>query len=129
MTFHPTIIAAVAAGGALGAVARYAVSAAALRLAGPGFPWGTLAANVSGSFAMGVLIGVLAGLESIPEELRAFLTVGFLGAFTTFSTFSLDFVVLIERKAAPAAFAYAGASVLGAVAALFAGLVLARSLS
>ncbi|MEL7029290.1 MAG: CrcB family protein, partial [Pseudomonadota bacterium] len=83
--------------------------------------------NVAGSFLMGVLIAVLAARTST-QELRAFLTVGVLGAFTTFSTFSLDVVTLIERKAHGAAFGYASASVVLSIAALFAGLALVRAL-
>ncbi len=117
----------VAAGGALGAVARYLVMSAVGHWLGPGFPWGTLAVNLIGSFAMGVLVEVMALVWSPSEELRAALVVGVLGAFTTFSTFSLDLVVLVERGRAGAALAYALGSVGCCVGALLAGLQLARS--
>jgi len=122
------LVLAIAAGGALGAVARHQVSATVMRLAGAGFPWGTLAVNILGSFLMGVLIELMAQRLNIGQELRAFLTVGFLGAFTTFSTFSLDFATLFERGAGVAALGYAALSVVLAIAALFAGLALMRVL-
>lgn len=118
---------AIAMGGALGAVARHGVNIAAYRLIGPGFPAGTLAVNVAGSFAMGVLIGLFAMHWSVSQEARAFLTVGFLGAFTTFSTFSMDVAVLVERKASALAALYLGGSVLLSIAALFIGLALVRA--
>jgi len=124
----PQILLAVAAGGALGAAGRHAVSHAALRWLGPGFPWGTLAVNVAGSFAMGLLIAAFARAPGpVSPELRAFLSVGVLGAFTTFSTFSLDVIVLVERKAHLAALGYAGASVAVSILALAAGLLFGRA--
>ena len=122
------LILAIAAGGALGAVARHQVSATVMRLTGAGFPWGTVAVNVVGSFLMGVLIELMAQRLNVGMELRAFLTVGFLGAFTTFSTFSLDFATLFERGAGMAALGYAGISVVLAIVALFAGLAVMRFL-
>ena len=122
------LILAIAAGGALGAVARHQVSANVMRLTGAGFPWGTVAVNVVGSFLMGVLIELMAQRLNVGMELRAFLTVGFLGAFTTFSTFSLDFATLFERGAGMAALGYAGISVVLAIVALFAGLAVMRFL-
>jgi CrcB protein len=118
----------VAAGGAIGASLRHLVNLAALRLVGPGFPWGTMAINIAGSLAMGVFIEVLARRFNASNELRLFVATGILGGFTTFSAFSLDFVVLWERGAALSAMAYAIASVVGAILALFVGLWLARSL-
>ena len=123
-----TLLFAIAAGGALGALGRHWVSGAALRVMGPGFPWGTLTVNVVGSFVMGVFIAVLAA-HATSQALRAFLTVGLLGAFTTFSTFSLDIVFLAERKEFGAALTYGAASVTLSIGALLAGLALARSLS
>ena len=114
----------VAAGGALGAAARYLVGVAAMRLVGPGFPWATLAVNVLGSFLMGVLVVVLARRGG--QHLAPFLMTGVLGGFTTFSAFSLDVATLYERGAVASAAAYAAASVLLSVAGLFAGLALAR---
>ncbi len=116
----------IAAGGAVGAVARYFVMSAVGRLWGSGFPWGTLTANVVGSFVLGVLVEVLALKWSAAQGMRAFLVVGMLGAFTTFSTFSLDVATLYERGALVSAAAYMLASLVLAVGALFVGLALAR---
>lgn len=121
----------VAAGGALGAVLRYQLGRVVAQLAGPGaaFPWGTLAANVIGSLAMGLLFGWLArgGVESGSNEaLRLLLGVGLLGGFTTFSAFSLEMMQLIERGATGLALAYAGVSVIAGLAALWLGLAVMR---
>ncbi|MEZ5667007.1 MAG: fluoride efflux transporter CrcB [Alphaproteobacteria bacterium] len=121
-------LAAVAAGGAAGAVARYLTMSAVGALVGVGFPYGTLTVNVVGSFVLGVLVELGAQIWSPAPELRAMLVVGFLGAFTTFSTFSLDVIVLIERKTYGPAAAYVAASVVLSVAALFAGMRLMRGL-
>lgn len=117
---------AVAAGGAIGAMARHGVSRAALHLLGPNFPWGTLAANIGGSFAMGLLIVWLSRHEPQSAALRAFLTVGVLGAFTTFSTFSLDIVTLYRDRTLVIAGAYLLASVILSVSGLAAGLLIGR---
>lgn len=119
----------VAAGGAIGAAMRHLVNLAALRLAGPTFPWGTLTVNLAGSFLMGVLIELLARKAGVSAEVRLFAATGILGGFTTFSAFSLDVVVLWERGALFAAASYALVSVVGAVAALFAGLAIVRALA
>jgi CrcB protein len=117
----------IAAGGAVGAVARYMVMVGVARLWGSAFPWGTLTVNVVGSFVLGALIEILALVWSPGEGVRALLVVGMLGAFTTFSTFSLDVVTLYERGALAAAAAYVIASVVLSVAALFAGLWVVRT--
>lgn len=116
----------VALGGAFGAGTRHLVNLAALRFAGPGFPWGTAVINVAGSFAMGLFVGWMAARAHASNELRLFVATGVLGGFTTFSAFSLDFVTLYERGAFAAAFGYAGASVALSILALFAGLALMR---
>ena len=118
----------VAVGGAIGASLRHLVNLASLRLAGPGFPWGTMAVNVAGSFAMGVFVELLARRFNVSNELRLFIATGVLGGFTTFSAFSLDFAVLWERGAALPALTYAITSVVGSILALFLGLWLARSI-
>jgi CrcB protein len=118
----------VAAGGALGASARYLVGVASGRLIGFGFPWGTLTVNVLGCFLMGLLIEVMALRWTVGNELRAFLTVGVLGGFTTFSAFSADFALLYERDAYVSAGLYLLASVGLSIAALFAGLAIVRAL-
>jgi CrcB protein len=119
----------VAAGGAIGASLRHLVGLASLRLIGPAFPWGTLTVNIVGSFAMGVFIELLVRRVGASSELRLFVATGMLGGFTTFSAFSLDVAVLWERGAHAAAAGYVAASVVGAVAALFAGLTIVRSLA
>ena len=117
----------VALGGAIGASARYGVGVQAGKWLGLGFPWGTLTVNIVGSFAMGVLIELMALKFSVSQDIRAFLTVGILGGFTTFSAFSLDFAVLVERKEMMLAALYAAGSVGLSIAALFAGLWLMRA--
>ncbi len=119
---------AVAAGGVTGAVARYLVYIAVGRLLGTGFPYATLIVNVLGSFAMGVLVEAMALVWSASIEMRLFLTTGILGAFTTFSAFSLDFAVLYERRAFALCALYTVASFVLSVGALFAGLHLVRRL-
>lgn len=121
------IWAAVAGGGALGALARYGVSAAALRAFGPGFPYGTLIVNAAGSFLMGVLIVWLSEREAATQALRAFLAVGVLGAFTTFSAFSLETVSLLRDGKISLAAVYVAASIVLSVGGLFLGLVAARA--
>jgi len=119
---------AIAAGGAVGALARHFVAAQVMHQVGGGFPWGILVCNVLGSFIMGVLVETMALKWSVGPELRAFLTVGVLGAFTTFSTFSLDTVLLLQRGVPLAAGAYVVASVALSVGGLIAGLHLMRGL-
>ncbi|MBZ9677012.1 fluoride efflux transporter CrcB [Mesorhizobium sp. ES1-1] len=114
-------------GGGIGAGLRHLANMGALRLVGPNYPWGTIAINILGSFLMGLFIASLMRRGG-PNELRLFVATGILGGFTTFSAFSLDFATLWERGATLPAFAYALASVLGAITALFMGLWLARSL-
>ncbi len=117
----------VAIGGAIGSALRHLVGMAALRIAGPAFPWGTLAVNVSGSFAMGLLIELIARRFGASTEMRLFLATGVLGGYTTFSAFSLDAVALWERGVPASAVLYVGASVAVSIGALVAGLWLARS--
>lgn len=119
------VMLAVAAGGALGSVLRYISVSLLGRWLGTGFPWGTVFVNLSGSFIMGVLAELAAQKLNIPEPLRAFLFVGILGGFTTFSTFSLDMVSLINRDLT-LAFAYLFVSAGLGIAALFAGLAVVR---
>ncbi len=118
---------AVAAGGAVGAVGRYLVVSAVGHIFGTGFPLGTIVVNVVGSFVLGALIEALALVWSPSPELRAMVVVGVLGAFTTFSTFSMDVVLLYERGALGQAALYIGASVILSIGAFFLGLSLLRS--
>lgn len=118
----------VAAGGAVGASARYLVGVASGRLLGFGFPWGTLTVNILGCLIMGLLIEAMALRWTVGNELRAFLTVGVLGGFTTFSAFSADFALLYERDEYVSAGVYLFASVGISIAALFVGLAIVRAL-
>lgn len=122
------ILLAVAAGGALGAVGRYLVMSQVGHWFGHGFPYGTLVVNVLGSLVMGLLVEAWALVWSPSPELRALLAVGVLGAFTTFSTFSLDTVVLYQRGALLSVGFYIAGSVVLSVAGLVAGLYLGRAL-
>ena len=117
---------AIAAGGAVGSVARYLIGAAVGARAA-GFPWGTLAINVSGSLLLAFLLVALAE-PAQPPSLRAGLTTGFCGGYTTFSTFSAETLALLEQGSYARAGGYAAASVLLSLAAALAGAALARSL-
>jgi len=119
---------AVALGGAIGSLVRYFVAGAIQSAAWPGFPWGIFAVNISGGFIMGVIVELSALKLQLTPEVRAFLTVGILGGYTTFSTFSLDSALLIERGAYLSAGAYMAGSAILSVLALFAGLFLVRAL-
>lgn len=126
----PSFLAAsltVAAGGAAGSWLRFLVG----RGFGPAhaFPWATLTVNAAGSFAMGLLAGWLARLGGAGESWRLLLGVGVLGGFTTFSAFSLDFALLVERGALGMAASYVAASLIAGFAGLFAGLYLMRALA
>jgi CrcB protein len=117
----------VAAGGALGAVARYGAGTLAGRLGASHWPWGTLTVNIVGGLLMGALTGWLAfrgGLQA--ESIRLFAAVGILGGFTTFSAFSLETALMIERRQFALAGGYVAASVVLSVLALFVGLMVAR---
>ncbi|MGR3796507.1 fluoride efflux transporter CrcB [Vannielia sp. SX4] len=117
-------LAQVALGGALGASARYLTGVAAIRVMGPGFPWGTLTVNVAGSLLMG-LFAALVGLRG-GHAFSPFVMTGLLGGFTTFSAFSLDAVTLLERGQMGTAALYVVASVTLSILALIAGLALGR---
>ena len=119
---------AIACGGALGALARHKVGSVAMLLFGSGFPYGTIIVNIAGSFLLGLLAGGLVFKFSLPQEARAFLMVGFCGAFTTFSTFALDFATLMERGNPMLAGVYVALSVAGAILAMFGGLTIMRGL-
>lgn len=114
-------------GGAIGAGLRYGVGSVALRHFGPGFPWGTLAVNLSGGLLMGVIAAVLARHGAGGEPVRLFLGVGILGGFTTFSAFSLEAANMLNRGDVAIAALYALASVIGSVLLLFLGLWIGRA--
>ena len=115
----------VAAGGALGAMARYGLGR--LLPVTAGWPWPTLVANVLGGLLMGLLTGWLAfRAGSDNETIRLFAAVGLLGGFTTFSAFSLETVSMIERREFAMAGGYVAVSVVVSIAFLFIGLMLAR---
>jgi CrcB protein len=118
----------VAAGGALGSMARYGLGLTAARLApNAGWPLGTFAANLIGGLVMGLLVGWLAFKGGAQQEtIRLFAAVGVLGGFTTFSSYSLEAVMMIERRDYALAAAYVVGSVVLAVVALFIGLMVAR---
>jgi CrcB protein len=117
----------VMAGGAVGAGARHLTGRAMAQALGTGWPWGTLTVNLVGGLLMGLLVGVLArSANAGGETWRLLLGVGVLGGYTTFSSFALDVVGMIERGALVAALGYVLLSVIGAVVALFAGLAIVR---
>jgi CrcB protein len=126
MTLSHVLI--VAAGGALGTVCRHLVGSAGLRMLGSGFPWWTLAVNVVGSTAIGLVAGWLAHrIDAIGMNARLFLTTGFLGGFTTFSAFSLDTLTLWERGQTSLAATYVAASLALSLGGTVAGLAIARA--
>lgn len=123
----------VALGGAIGAVLRYQFGRGMTYWLGPqvvsAFPWATLGVNVIGSLAMGLLAGWLAHFgpaSGSGEPHRLLIGVGLLGGFTTFSAFSLELMLLIERGQAGHAFAYGAISVLASLSALYVGLIVMR---
>lgn len=115
----------VALGGAIGAVLRFGIGLAVLRLAGPGFPLGVLVVNIVGSFLMGAF--VVWSFHRGMAHLNPFVMTGVLGGFTTFSAFSLEAFTLYERGELAAAGLYVALSVAGSVAALVLGILLARA--
>ena len=114
-------------GAGIGGALRHGVNVGAGRLLGLGFPFGTLIVNIAGSFLMGALAGYFAFRPGMPQHMRLFLTTGILGGFTTFSAFSLDSALLIERHAYGLAAGYMIGSVAAGLSALFFGLALFRS--
>lgn len=115
-------ILAIGLGGGIGALLRHYLNGAVTGWLGTGFPYGIMLINSLGSLVMGLLIGLFAHAGEIPQAWKAFLTVGILGGFTTFSTFSLDAVLLLERGAYGAAALYIGGSVLLSLGALIAAM-------
>lgn len=122
------IVFMVALGGALGSLVRYFVAGAVQPAWWPGFPFGIFVVNITGGLVMGLITGLAALKLNLAPEMRAFLTTGILGGYTTFSTFSLDSAMLMERGAYAQAGAYIVGSVVLSILALFAGLWLMRTL-
>src|SRR4051794_13266588 len=114
-------------GAGIGGALRHAVNVGATKLFGLDFPFATLIVNVAGSFVMGLFAGYFAYRSGIPQHVRLFLTTGILGGFTTFSTFSLDAAVLVERHSSGAAAGYVLGSGVAGLGALFFGLAVFRS--
>lgn len=120
-------IVAIAAGGAIGAILRYALSSWALQAWGTGFPYGTLLVNVLGSFLAGALYIVLSEKLAFDSAVRAFLMVGLLGSFTTFSTFSIETLHLLEAGELLKAGTYSVVSVVICLAAAWLGTLIVRA--
>jgi CrcB protein len=120
------VLTAVAIGGALGAPARYGFALAVTVTPGT-FPWGTFWINVSGSFALGFVMALLLGRFPPSRYLRPFIATGFLGAYTTYSTFAVETDLLVKNGYVRVALAYAAASLVGGFAAVWVGLALGRA--
>jgi CrcB protein len=121
---HLLILAIV--GGGIGAGARHLVQVGMVRVLGPGFPWWTLTVNIVGCLVMGIVVEWITRRFGGSPEVRTFLATGILGGFTTFSAFSLDVADLVARGHGLAAVAYVTASVMLSIAAVYAGLAVAR---
>jgi len=119
---------AVALAGALGALARYGLDGLIARRAPGAFPWGTFAINVSGSLVLGLLFTVFTERLAVDAWIRSGITIGFLGAYTTFSTLSLETYRLVEDRALGLAAANALGSLAAGLLAVYAGVVLGRAL-
>lgn len=116
-------------GGGIGAALRHGVNLLMARSAGTAFPYATLFENVSGSIVMGLLAGYFAFKTGAPQHLRLFLTTGILGGYTTFSTYSLDAMLLYERGEMGLAALYVVGSVVLGVGGLAVGLIAMRQLA
>jgi CrcB protein len=121
-----SILGVVALGGAIGSMARYLIAGWVQSAAWDGFPFGIFAVNISGGLIMGILTELMALKFNVSLETRAFLTTGIMGGYTTFSTFSLDSVMLIQRGAYASAATYVVGSALLSIVALFCGLWIVR---
>jgi CrcB protein len=113
-------------GGAIGSLGRYELGRLCAHFFGVGWPWGTLAANLFGGLVMGLLAGWLAMRGQAGEPIRLFLAVGVTGGFTTFSAFSLETMLMIQRGDLASALTYIAVSVVGALSALALGLFIMR---
>ncbi|MDB5093526.1 MAG: crcB [Candidatus Eremiobacteraeota bacterium] len=119
----------VALGGAIGSVLRWATVALTLQRFGPGFPWGTLTVNLVGSFLIGVVAGLAdSATPGVSPTVRLFVATGILGGFTTFSTFSLDTLIVGRDSGASRALLYVASSVCLGLGAASVGLALVRAM-
>ena len=119
----------VGAGGFFGAITRYLVDGWVTQVLGPQFPWGTMVINVSGSFVLGLLFALAIDRTALPAAIRGPILIGFIGAYTTFSTLTLESWRLVEAGSWPQAIAnLVGSIVLGMVA-VVAGLAIGRSIA
>ena len=115
-------------GGFAGAISRYLVDGFVTDRTAGAFPWGTLAVNLSGSFVFGLLFAMTAERAILPADIRGPVMIGFIGAYTTFSTFMLESWVLIENGSYASAVANLGGSVLLGLVAVVAGLTVGRAI-
>jgi fluoride exporter len=120
--------AGIAIAGAAGALARYGIEGLVSRHAPGAFPWGTFAVNISGSFALGLVFVLATERMGLDPWLRSAVTIGFLGAYTTFSTLSLESYRLLEDGAVALALLNALGSPVAGIAAVYAGVVAGRAL-
>ena len=118
----------IAAGGAAGAVTRYLVDTAVSERLGGAFPWGTFVINATGSFVLGLLFALAIERSVLPASIRGPVLIGFIGAYTTFSTLMLESWRLAEDGAVMLAFANVAGSALIGIVAVFAGLAIGRAL-
>lgn len=122
------VLLSILVGGGIGSVLRYLVTFSIAQRFGPGFPWATLVINITGSLVIGIVFELSqTRAVAMPTLMRVFLMTGVLGGYTTFSTFSLDAILLASERAEVAALAYCAGSVILGLAAAYAGIVLVRA--
>ena len=125
---NPALLLTIGLAGAAGAIARFGVTIAASRWLGPTFPWGTLAVNLAGCFLLGMVAQVAMLRPGFSEETRLIVGTGFLGAFTTFSTFGVDTFRAIEAAEWATAAANVSANLVGGLILVWLGFIAARAL-
>jgi len=114
-------------GGAIGSMLRYGTGVLSIKLLGVNFPWGTLAVNILGSFCIGIIFALLSHTQNMSEDIKLFGMIGILGGFTTFSSFSLDTILLFERGQYLHASLYIACSVILSILATLVGIMLIRA--
>ena len=127
MTFYKLLL--VATGGMLGSIARYLTAKSIHEKLGPGFPYGTLAVNIAGSFILGLMYAWLSRKTVDSENIRLLIGTGFCGGFTTFSAFALENVSLLDQKLMASSLLYIALTLVAGFLAVAAGLALGKSLS